>query len=93
MNIRAGKSCPKNYNPADFFIATLAVHPDHEDKSRAYIQGLCDKYDAVEGLCVRDEIDKNCTVKGGQHAIFDIQVRKHINKIYYGISNRRVIIQ
>ncbi|CAG5130203.1 unnamed protein product [Candidula unifasciata] len=36
--------CPKNYNPADHFIFTLAVIPGQEEECRRKTQVLCDKF-------------------------------------------------
>lgn len=67
---RSERVCPNNYNPADFFIATLAVHPDHEDQSREFIKGLCDKYNAQEGIKVEEEVKKNALDKGYQKSSY-----------------------
>jgi len=56
---RSGKMCPKNFNPADFFIACLAVNPECEDESRLEISKICDKYDAEDGLAVREMVQQN----------------------------------
>ncbi|XP_066997954.2 protein scarlet [Anabrus simplex] len=39
-----GYQCPRSYNPAEFFIRTLAVVPGSEETSRRAIKRLCDHY-------------------------------------------------
>ncbi|CAG7726011.1 unnamed protein product, partial [Allacma fusca] len=36
--------CPEQYNPADFYIKTLAVYPGKEEESRKQIKGICDTF-------------------------------------------------
>lgn len=37
--------CPRNFNPADHFITTLAKKPGQEEESQAQIEAICDKYE------------------------------------------------
>ncbi|XP_062517759.1 protein white-like isoform X2 [Corticium candelabrum] len=37
--------CPDNYNPADFYVHTLAIVPGRESECKERIKQLCDKYD------------------------------------------------
>ncbi|XP_065564713.1 protein scarlet-like isoform X1 [Artemia franciscana] len=39
-----GYKCPENYNPADFFVQTLAVVPGHEQHCRSTIKATCDRF-------------------------------------------------
>ncbi|XP_064099216.1 protein scarlet-like isoform X1 [Macrobrachium nipponense] len=39
-----GHKCPSTFNPADFFIHTLAVQPGHELRSRERIKRICDNF-------------------------------------------------
>ncbi|KAH9524961.1 hypothetical protein Btru_028350 [Bulinus truncatus] len=39
-----GYPCPTNYNPADHFILTLAIAPEHEEESKKRTQSICDKF-------------------------------------------------
>nr|BBC77941.1 ABC transporter Scarlet [Thermobia domestica] len=39
-----GYDCPRNYNPADFFIHMLAVTPGDEANSRNTIKRICDNF-------------------------------------------------
>ncbi|KZS03063.1 ATP-binding cassette sub-family G member 4 [Daphnia magna] len=43
-----GMPCPANYNPADFYIFSLATVPGKEIESRSKIKYLCDAYDTSE---------------------------------------------
>lgn len=36
--------CPRNYNPADFYIQLLAVVPEAEESCKAAIELVCDNY-------------------------------------------------
>ena len=38
-------SCPEDYNPADYFIQTLAIVPGREDECREQVEKICEKYD------------------------------------------------
>lgn len=39
-----GYSCPATYNPADFYVQTLAVIPGLEDTSRATVRAISDRF-------------------------------------------------
>nr|XP_045624412.1 protein scarlet-like [Procambarus clarkii] len=39
-----GHKCPATFNPADFYIHTLAVQPGHELRSRDRIKRICDNF-------------------------------------------------
>ncbi|KAG0712294.1 Protein scarlet [Chionoecetes opilio] len=39
-----GHKCPSTFNPADFYIHTLAVQPGHELRSRERIKRVCDNF-------------------------------------------------
>ncbi|XP_060607955.1 protein white-like [Ruditapes philippinarum] len=41
----AGYPCPVNYNPADFYIMTMAVVPGNETECKTKIEAICDKFD------------------------------------------------
>lgn len=40
--------CPTNYNPADFYVETLAVVPGKEEESRETIRKICDAFAVSE---------------------------------------------
>lgn len=49
--------CPTNYNPADFYVETLAVVPGKEDDSRETIRKICDAFAVSEYQTkINDEI-------------------------------------
>ncbi|XP_069948653.1 protein scarlet-like isoform X3 [Cherax quadricarinatus] len=39
-----GHKCPATFNPADYYIHTLAVLPGHEHRSRERIKRICDNF-------------------------------------------------
>lgn len=39
-----GYTCPATYNPADFYVQTLAVIPGLEDTSRSTVRSICDRF-------------------------------------------------
>ena len=43
-----GLPCPANYNPADFFIFTLAISPGKEIEARENVKYICDAYEGSE---------------------------------------------
>lgn len=45
---RLGVSCPKNHNPADFFIQLLAIVPSQELCSFETIDTVCEAYESSQ---------------------------------------------
>lgn len=43
-----GYSCPENYNPADFFINTLAISPFDRENSKNRVQAICDSFQSSQ---------------------------------------------
>lgn len=43
-----GIPCPQNYNPADFYIHTLATVPGQETACREKCKEICDAYDSSD---------------------------------------------
>ena len=41
-----GLPCPPNYNPADYYIHTLATIPGQEAESKKKSREICDAYEA-----------------------------------------------
>lgn len=41
-----GQHCPRNFNPADFFISVLAVDPEREAECRDFVHKVCDAFQA-----------------------------------------------
>ncbi|XP_018021065.1 protein white [Hyalella azteca] len=57
---RVGLPCPPNYNPADFFISTLAIQPGKDEACRAAIATLCDEFaSSHDGQMVAQAIEDN----------------------------------
>ncbi|XP_050686279.1 protein white-like [Eriocheir sinensis] len=55
-----GHVCPKTYNPADFFITTLAVEPEREEESHAFVHSTCDTFAvSSEGLAMARAVEEN----------------------------------
>ena len=46
ISYRLGVSCPKNHNPADFFIQLLAIVPSQEQCSYETIDTVCEAYES-----------------------------------------------
>ncbi|XP_053373342.1 protein white-like [Mercenaria mercenaria] len=44
----AGYVCPKNFNPADFYILTMAVVPGKETERQHRIEEICDNFDGTD---------------------------------------------
>lgn len=66
---RIGLPCPPNYNPADFFISTLAIQPGKEDSCRKAIAMICDEFaKSEEGINIDKAVlenSKDSDVSGG----------------------------
>ncbi|XP_041367140.1 protein white-like [Gigantopelta aegis] len=45
-----GYPCPVNFNPADFYVLTLAIIPGKEDETRKTVQTICDAFDQSEEM-------------------------------------------
>lgn len=55
-----GYTCPKTYNPADFFISTLAIEPDREKECREFVHKACDTFaHSSEGHTIQTLIQAN----------------------------------
>ncbi|XP_050304753.1 protein white [Anthonomus grandis grandis] len=52
--------CPKNYNPADYFIQLLAIVPGNEESCRNAVSMICDKFQRSE-LGVQVALDSAIT--------------------------------
>lgn len=65
-----GMPCPANYNPADFYIFSLATVPGKEIESRSKIKYLCDAYDTSEAAKqVKEIVQKENNHSTGQNII------------------------
>ncbi|KAK8720986.1 hypothetical protein OTU49_012992, partial [Cherax quadricarinatus] len=57
---RIGLPCPPNYNPADFFISTLAIQPGKEEDCRRAITMICDEFAKSEdGISINRAVKEN----------------------------------
>lgn len=55
---RLGAACPSNYNPADYFVQTLAVVPGRELACRHAIKATCDYFQRSEyGMKIASEAE------------------------------------
>lgn len=52
---RLERPCPKNHNPGDHFIYTLAIKASKEEECRQFVHHVCDSYRDNEGL-VNDQL-------------------------------------
>ncbi|KAK7111238.1 protein white-like [Littorina saxatilis] len=41
-------TCPNNFNPADFYILTLAIVPGQEEECRTKVNAICDAFDITD---------------------------------------------
>ena len=62
-----GLPCPANYNPADFYIFTLAISPGKEVESRQKVDYICDAYEASEARRNVTQIVENEISNGPQY--------------------------
>lgn len=56
-----GYPCPVNYNPADFYILTMAVVPGREQECQQRIEKICDRFDSTDNA--RRILQENVDVK------------------------------
>lgn len=69
-----GHSCPKNFNPADFFISVLAIDPDREKECREFVHQVCDGFQtSTEGQQVVTAAKTNMTSMANGGAFFENQ--------------------
>ena len=72
-----GLPCPPNFNPADFYIHTLATVPGREAESRRKSKDLCDAFDISEaGRQIQELVKTNRSAKDGGSQDFDAVVEK-----------------
>ena len=61
-----GLPCPPNYNPADFYIHTLATVPGQEEESKKKSREICDAYNSSEA---------------GQQILANVQANRSLHSI------------
>lgn len=70
---RLGYPCPMNYNPADFFVQTLAIVPGNEEQCREKVKQICDVYKDTEAEAIKGENAYTNYVQdpsGADHVVF-----------------------
>lgn len=72
-----GYKCPSSYNPADFFIKTLATAPGYEENSKQSIKRICDHfavsdYNREVDVVVQYEFHMGRAVKVTMQLLFDV---------------------
>ena len=71
--------CPPNFNPADYYIHTLATVPGKETDSKKQIKEICDGFDASEnGQHILDLVKANRPVSPSAFALDtdDVKVKR-----------------
>jgi len=74
-----GLPCPPNFNPADYYIHTLATVPGKETDSKKQIKEICDGFDASEnGQRILDLVKANRPVSPSAFALDtdDVKVKR-----------------
>jgi hypothetical protein len=66
-----GLPCPTNYNPADFYIFTLAISPGKEVEARQKVKLICDAYNESEASRNVSKIVENEHRNIGKETEFD----------------------
>ncbi|RXG59133.1 Protein white [Armadillidium vulgare] len=56
---RLGKTCPFMYNPADFFISSLAIRPGEEEESEKFLHEACDEFQKSDYMKEIEEAVQN----------------------------------
>ena len=68
-----GMPCPPNFNPADFYIHTLATVPGQEVESRRKSKDICDAFDSSEaGRQIQELVKTNRSAKDGGSQDIDL---------------------
>ena len=68
-----GLPCPPNYNPADFYIHTLATVPGQEVECKRKSKEICDAYDSSEaGQRVLEIVKANRSLNSVESQDFDL---------------------
>ena len=68
-----GLPCPPNYNPADYYIHTLATVPGQEVESKKKSREICDAYDASEaGQQIQEIVKANRSLNSAESQEFEL---------------------
>nr|KAG5714727.1 hypothetical protein BaRGS_000215 [Batillaria attramentaria] len=71
--------CPTNFNPADFFVLTLAIVPGQEDECRRKVHAICDGFaDSSDAKEITQSI-KDVSERANSGAI-DLEVAREAKK-------------
>lgn len=92
---RINMPCPPNYNPADFFISTLAVQPGKEESCRKAINMICDEFvKSEDGLSIEKAVKENSSdseQQEGYDSQLDVEVKKSPYKASWWSQFRNVL--
>ncbi|XP_076032219.1 eye pigment precursor family transporter white [Oratosquilla oratoria] len=91
---RIGLPCPANYNPADFFISTLAIQPGKEEGCRTAIATICSEFSKSEdGISIEKAAIENAKVNApsGYYSLDDVEIRKSPYKASWCTQFRTVL--
>ena len=76
-----GYPCPANYNPADFFIKTLAIMPWQKEECKERVKKICDGFE--ESLLARELLheisEANATGKSSALDLVDLDIKYKAN--------------
>ncbi len=79
-----GLPCPPNYNPADYYIHTLATIPGQELDSKRKSKEICDAYESSSaGRIVQEMVEANRAVKTSRQQELEIA---HVRRSPYKAS-------
>lgn len=68
-----GLPCPPNYNPADYYIHTLATVPGQEIESRKRSKEICDAYESSEaGQQIQELVKANRSLTSADSQEYDL---------------------
>ena len=68
-----GLPCPPNYNPADYYIHTLATIPGQEAESKKKSKEICDAYDSSEaGQQIQEIVKANRSLNSAESQEFEL---------------------
>ncbi|XP_065840254.1 protein white-like [Oscarella lobularis] len=74
-----GYPCPENYNPADFYVHTLAIVPGNEEECREKVQDITDKFAVSEtgnAMTTAIEEARSKTNNGSHDASYAVEFSK-----------------
>ncbi|KAB7496020.1 Protein white [Armadillidium nasatum] len=75
---RLGKTCPFMYNPADFFISSLAIRPGEEEESEKFLHEACDEFQKSDYM---KEIEEAVNNNMGTEKVVEVDEEENTTKI------------